>query len=102
MDSLEEQELKETLLAYYILWRDGTLKQTELDARCEEFLAANCGVEVDFEVADALEKLAREGLVTASGTHYTAVPLESALAALDRQWDSYFQYNDVSVAGKVG
>ena len=60
MDSLEEQELKEALLAYYILWRDGTLKQTELDARCEEFLNARCGVEVDFEVGDALASVTPE------------------------------------------
>jgi hypothetical protein len=102
MDSLEEQELKETLLAYYILWRDGTLKQSELDSRCEEFLHARCGVEVDFEVADALEKLAHEGLVTCSGTHYSAIPLDQALAKLDLQWDNYFQFNGVSIAGKVG
>lgn len=102
MDSLEEQELKEALLAYYILCRDGTLKQSELDARCEEFLATRCGVEVDFEVADALRKLTRQGLVSGSGTHFTALPLEQALALLDRQWDNYFQYPGVSVAGKVG
>lgn len=101
MDSLEEQELKETLLAYFILCRDGTLKESELDARCEEFLFQKFGIEVDFEVADALEKLTREKLVTVSGTHYTAIPLEQALTRLDEQWDNYFCFSEQNGISKT-
>ena len=67
VDSAEEEEIKEALLAYFFLWvgRDDPepWDARRLDARIEAFLREKrCG-DVDFEIADALAKLNRLGLV---------------------------------------
>src|SRR5262249_50348198 len=53
--SAEDQECKEAFLAYYFL-RTGTTAptQAELEARIEGWLSQRFGVEVEFEVDDAL------------------------------------------------
>jgi hypothetical protein len=93
MDSLEEQELKETVLGYYVLWRDGDMTEEELDARCEELLYEQFGLQTDFEVHDALAKLERDELVVQIGGKHHARPLSEALERLDAKWDGFFQYN---------
>ena len=93
VDSLESQELKEAILAYFFLWRHGPMTEQELDARCESHLKNEFGVEIDFEVDDALEKIVREGLVVDQEGRYEAVSLLEALRRLDHKWDNYFQYN---------
>jgi hypothetical protein len=93
MDSLEEQEFKETLLGYYVLWREGDKTQAELDDRCEELLYEQFGLEADFEVADALAKLERDDLIVRSGEQFHARPLEEALQRLDAKWDGFFRYH---------
>jgi hypothetical protein len=97
IDSAEEEEYKETMLAYFFLWRaPGERPVTTvptLDARIEDFLREKTGVEINFEVADALGKLFRLGLAyrdSHGGLH--AVPIDQALRVLDRQWDETFRY----------
>jgi len=94
MDSLEEQEFKEALLAYYFLWREGPLNLSQLDGKCERFVKDQFDVEVDFEVDDALDKLIAESLVTESGGLYHCVSLLEACEILDNKWDSYFLYDN--------
>ena len=93
MDSLEEQELKETVLGYYILWREGDKTQAELDARCEELLYEQFGLQTDFEISDALAKLERDDLVLRVGDEFRARPLSEALQRLDGKWDGFFRYH---------
>ena len=97
VDSAEEEEYKETMLAYFFLWR--RLGQTEewtmekLDAHIEEFLTSVSGVEIDFEISDALGKLFRLGLARRDvHGRLHAVPIDQALIALDRHWDNTFVY----------
>jgi hypothetical protein len=92
MDSLEEQEFKETTLGYYVLWREGDMTQAELDLRCEKLLYELFGVETDFEVADALAKLERDELVTRDGERFRARPIAEALQKLDAKWDGFFRF----------
>ncbi|GIW82773.1 MAG: hypothetical protein KatS3mg105_4580 [Gemmatales bacterium] len=94
MDSLEEQEFKEAVLAYYMLLRKGACSEKELDAHCEEFLHEHFGVKVDFEADDALAKLERDHLVEFADSQYRAIGLEEALRRLDEKWDNYFAYNN--------
>jgi hypothetical protein len=94
MDSLEEQELKETVLGYLVLWREGDMTEAELDARCEALLYQQFGVETDFEIHDALAKLERDDLVVAIGDKRRARPLDEALQRLDAKWDGFFRYHD--------
>jgi hypothetical protein len=88
----EEQECKETFLAYYFLHTVGATTQAELDARIEAWLKQALGLDMDFEVEDALAKLERLGLLTRSGARLSVPPLSEALVILDRAWDGYFRY----------
>jgi hypothetical protein len=89
----EDQECKEAFLAYYFLRTAKTpLTQAELDARIESWLKERFGVDVDFEVDDALAKLERLSLLERDGGRLTVPPPGQTLVRLDRTWDGYFQY----------
>lgn len=81
INDAEEQEFREALIAYFLLWREsgetGWTKE-QLDHRAEEWLREIAGVEVDFEDDDALSKLSRLGLATLHDDRWHAVPLEQA------------------------
>lgn len=65
-DEAEEQEFREALSAWFLLWRiaplDGWLME-ELDQSAEQWLQAELKRDVDFDVQDAVEKLIRRGMV---------------------------------------
>src|SRR5262249_37865330 len=64
----EQQECKEAFLAYYFLHTaDEPLTQPELDRRIETWLKETFGIDIDFEVDDALQKLDRLGVLTRAG-----------------------------------
>lgn len=90
----EEQDTKEAYLAYSILRREGRpLAKGELDNFCEAFLRERFGLEIDFEIHDALGKLERLGLVTREGDAYSAVAPGDALVKLDTAWDGLFNFS---------
>lgn len=100
IDSAEEEEYKETMLAYYFLWRassrdDGEeMNQAKLDALIEAFFRRFTDAELNFEVEDALCKLFRLGLARRNSHGIiTATPIDQALVALDRRWDNTFRYS---------
>ncbi|HVC97569.1 MAG TPA: TMEM143 family protein, partial [Pirellulales bacterium] len=102
LDEAEEQECRESLLAYYFLWRragDTGWPAERLDGEIERFLSEETGVSVDFEVSDAVDKLRRMGLVetTAEGC-LRAVPIDRALVLLDQTWDNLFRFDPSSPA----
>lgn len=87
----EEQECKEAFLAYHFLHTARTpATQSALDRDIEQWLQDKFGVQVNFEVADALRKLERLGLLRRDGENLSVPPLPEALAALDRVWDGFF------------
>ncbi|MDB5352950.1 MAG: hypothetical protein JWN86_4197 [Planctomycetota bacterium] len=103
VDSAEEEDFKEALLAYFFLWRGqddpSPWDQLRLDRAVEVYLKDRTGQDVDFEVADAAQKLVRLGLVHSdSQARLTVTPIESALERLDQQWDDAFRYHE---SGKV-
>lgn len=96
LDEAEEQECREALLGYYYLWRFANQEgwtAASLDDYIEMDLERLANLKVDFEIADALAKLERLGLVQKEGGRYRAVPIDKALEALDYAWDNYFRYN---------
>jgi len=97
LDEAEEQECRETFLAYFCLWRyappEGWAPE-QLDDYVEMYLEGNAGLKVDFEIGDALAKLERLRVVEKVGAAYRARPLEKALEVLDWTWDNYFKYNN--------
>jgi hypothetical protein len=100
LDEAEEQECREAILAYFLLWHEaGSAGWTleEIDRRAEQLLLQSTGQKCDFEVGDALEKLHRLGLVeTMPEERVAAVSLESSLARLDKSWDALFHYGKAS------
>ena len=97
----EEQECKEAFLAYFFLRAAKTaLTQAELEERIERWLAATFTVEVEFEVADALAKLDRLGLLMRDGERLSVPPPKETLARLDRVWDGYFGFSEERVAAE--
>jgi hypothetical protein len=87
----EEQECKEAFLAYHFLHVAASpLTVDELDTRIEQWLNKTFGMDLDFEVEDALGKLSRLGLLQREGGRFSVPPIEKALAQLDRVWDDFF------------
>ena len=86
LDEAEEQEFREALLAYFVLWKQaGSTGSTadEIDSAAEALLTGWTGLDVDFEVADALAKLKHFRLVEPIGRdRWLAVPLETALVRM--------------------
>jgi len=66
LDEAEEQECREALLAWHFLWRnprpDGW-SETELDEQVEAYLRRSAGVDVDFEVTDALAQPSHRSVI---------------------------------------
>ena len=92
----EQQECKEAFLAYYFLLTAAQpMTQAELDDRIEHWLQERFGVDVDFEVDDALAKLERLGGLKRSGDKLSVPPLGEALVRLDGIWDNYFTFAPV-------
>lgn len=90
----EEQDAKEAFLAYAILLREQRpLVKAEIDNFCEAFLRESFGLEIDFEIQDALNKLERLGLIAQDGERFSAVAPADALVKLDAAWDGVFNFS---------
>ena len=90
----EEQDTKEAYLAYWTLRRaDQTMSKAEIDHAAEAFLRERFGLQLNFEIHDALAKLERLGLVTREGERYSALAPPEALACLDAAWDGLFHFS---------
>jgi hypothetical protein len=91
IDSAEEEEYKETLLSYFFLLvhHDPAhpLNPAALDARIEAFLKETTGIEINFEIEDAMSKLYRLGLARIDASNRLEVtPIAEALAHLEHLW----------------
>ena len=94
IDSAEEEECKEAILAYYFLIVEGgAMTSQQLDKKIEQWFATQFDFQIDFEIDDALAKLQRFGIVTSSAGQYTALPINAAQVQLDSQWDSMFNFS---------
>ncbi len=95
LDEAEEQECRETFLAYFCLWKyappEGWTAE-QLDDYVELYLEGSANLKVDFEIGDALAKLERLKIVRKVGDAYHAQPIDKALEMLDWTWDNYFKY----------
>jgi hypothetical protein len=64
IDAAEEEECKEAFLAYYFLLQaEAPLSRQELDQKIEHWLFEKWQQRINFDIADALEKLESLGLV---------------------------------------
>ena len=94
IDAAEEEECKESILAYYFLLRSGKpVNMQSLDHAIELWFQENYQHDLDFEISDAIEKLKELGLAETRGDQITAISLDDARIKLDAIWDSYFEFN---------
>jgi len=94
IDAAEEEDIKETLLAYtFLLKSKNGLTAQQLDDEIELWFKTKYQCSLDFEINDALEKLIRMRLVTSENKVYTVLSLDQAKVVLDEHWDNLFQYN---------
>ena len=92
LDEAEDQEARETLLAYFYLWRyagERGWTPAELDDYVELDLERRLNMEVDFEIGDALAKLERAGIVEVTDGRYKAIPIDAAQEKLDAAWERH-------------
>ncbi len=92
IDAAEEEEFKEALLAYiFLAAAPEGLTRPALDRAVEDWLAAGWDCRINFEVDDALAKLARWGLLHQAGDRLQVLPPDAAWARLDQIWDDFFK-----------
>lgn len=101
IDAAEEEECKEAVLGYYFLLRaEKGMTASAMDDDIEAWFEEKHGVQIDFEITDALRKLKELELCTIAGQNeageeiYQALPLDDACNRLDFIWDNYFQFNE--------
>jgi hypothetical protein len=91
IDAAEEEECKEAILAYYFLLINKTpMTAKQLDEKIESWFQSSFGVDIDFEIEDALQKLERFGIVNKLEGVYEALNMPIAYKQLDQTWDSIF------------
>lgn len=93
IDAAEEEECKETILAYYHLYiADRSMSIKDLDRHIEQWFSDRYQCELDFEMQDALDKLIRLQLVEEVEGKYRAKSLSISNKQLDCLWDGFFNY----------
>ncbi len=94
-DRAAEEDVKEEMLLYTVLVKERARRQDlpAIDAAIEQYLASEFGVNVDFDLEDALSRLVADGIVTedAEGWLHTMPPREAALH-LDAMWDVFLDH----------
>jgi hypothetical protein len=94
LNSSEEEELKETILAYAFLNRSkDPLTEEELDYQIESWFKTKLNTDLDFDVKDALFKLKNIGLGFEKDGKWKVIPLDKALILVDEIWDGIFEFN---------
>jgi hypothetical protein len=105
LDDAEEQEFREAILAYFLLWQRAPAEGWtlhELDHQAELLIANAVDVDADFEVGDAVSKLFNLDMVTCRAAgKLVARPIHEALSRLDQRWDDYFRHRGESAASAL-
>ncbi|EDQ84757.1 uncharacterized protein MONBRDRAFT_12520 [Monosiga brevicollis MX1] len=97
LDAVLNQELKESIVAYYFLWRHrDALHVEELDRVAEAFLK-ELDANTDFEVLDAIDKLEFDKLIDSSPTDklkFRAKTISRAITTIENKWRDFFEDPD--------
>ena len=96
-DRAEEEDVKEEILLYSLIAKEPLLEHDLEEARLaiEAFLEEEFGVEVRFDLYDALERLLNDGIVTrAEDGVLAAVSPRDGCDHIDKKWDAYLDTAD--------
>jgi hypothetical protein len=90
-DRAAEEDIKEEMLLYSVLAKErvNIRNLRQVDEAIEQYLKDTFGIDVDFDVDDALQRLKEEGIVTelADGTLETLPPSRAGLH-IGKLWDA--------------
>jgi len=103
-DRAAEEDIKEEMLLYTAIANErvNARELKAVDQKIEKYLAKTFGIQVNFDVEDALARLKQDGVVTelADGTLQALPPREAALH-IDKLWDACLdQLPDITTAGE--
>ena len=103
-DRAADEDIKEEMLLYTALANErfNARDLETIDRGIEDYLSKTFGIDVDFDVSDALDRLKKEGIVTElpDGTLQTLPPAEAALH-IDKAWDACLdQLPDITTTGE--
>ena len=91
-DRAADEDVKEEILLYSVLAKERVMRADlqAVDEAIEEYLSSAFGVNVDFDLEDALGRLLADGVVTEgpSGMLYALPPAEAA-QHIDGKWDLF-------------
>ncbi len=91
-DRASEEDVKEEILLYSVLAKQTVNRNSlaEVDKSIEQYLLNTFGLNLNFDVEDALQRLMQDGIVTelADGTLKTLPPAAAAVH-IDVLWDKY-------------
>ncbi len=89
-DRAAEEDIKEEILLYSVLSKEPARRSDikAIDTAIERYLKSQFGVDVDFDVHDALGRLIKDGVVTETedGVLHTLPPIAAA-EHIDNKWD---------------
>jgi hypothetical protein len=91
-DRAAEEDVKEEALLYSVLAKSRvhTSEMEHVDEAIEQYLVNSFGVDANFDVYDALERLKADRIVTEDAEGYlNALPPELAAEQIDVLWDAY-------------
>jgi len=90
IDRAAEEDVKEEMLLYSVLAKEKANRRDlkAIDIAIEQYLKSAFGLDIDFDLDDALSRLLADGLVAedANGDLHTLPPYEASLH-IDAQWD---------------
>jgi len=89
IDRAEEEDIKEDILLYSLLLKERVYRNEIDDAKqaIEQFLLQEFGVKVGFDIADAMNRLSRDGLIRElPDGELRPLPLSEALEFLRGRW----------------
>lgn len=92
VDRAAEEDVKEEILLYCVLAKERAHRSElkAVDQAIEQYLSSTFGVEVDFDLEDALSRLMADGIVTEDAEGYlTALEPREAARHLDAKWDLF-------------
>eukprot|EP00937_MAST-01D_sp_MAST-1D-sp2_P003809 g3809.t1 len=95
-NSMEEQEQKEVLVAYWVLLHSKrALTRAELAGEGARLLRAKCNVHTEYDVPQSvLDQMVADGVVRRGADGgYTANPIGACNRSLDEKWDALYDYD---------
>ncbi len=89
-DRAAEEDFKEEILLYSVLAKEQVNRSelAEVDNAIQAYIERTFGLQVDFEIGDALERLLADGIVHEDGAgNLSALPPREAADHIDENWD---------------